>query len=82
MNKFNNSIAIQNIGVYGGGAQSFVGNHKSRNVNPGTFKTTASIGSTKGIGRSMGNGTKFEGTMKSNALKQSTEMIHAKKSSG
>ena len=55
--------------MYGAGSQSFVGNHKSRNVNPGTLKTTASIGSTKGIGRQLGANSKFEGTMKPNALK-------------
>jgi hypothetical protein len=49
MSKFNNSLAIQNIGSYLGASH---GNPKSRNVQ-GSFKTTASIGSTKGAGKSM-----------------------------
>lgn len=58
VNKFNNSLAIQNMGMYaaGGGTQSFVGasnNSKSRNMNPGTFKTAITIGSTKGAIKNM-----------------------------
>ena len=48
MNKFNNSIAIQNMGIYANPG-SFMGNtgsNKSRNFNTGTFKTTATLGTT------------------------------------
>jgi hypothetical protein len=56
LNKFNNSLAIQNMATYSigstsSGTGSIVGTSaKSRNINPGTFKTAVSIGgnSTKG----------------------------------
>ena len=36
------------------GTQTFIANNpKSRNVNPGTFKTAVSIGSTKGVGKNL-----------------------------
>jgi hypothetical protein len=57
MHKFNNSLAIQNMAGYGG-SSSIVGGiigsgSKSRNIHTGTFKTTASIGSTKAAGKSL-----------------------------
>jgi hypothetical protein len=48
MSKFNNSLAIQNIGSYAAVTGLVGTSSKSRNVNTGSFKTTASIGSTKG----------------------------------
>jgi hypothetical protein len=47
--KFSNSLAISNIGAY----LNSTGSNKSRNLPGGTFKTTASIGSTKGAGKAM-----------------------------
>lgn len=46
MHKFNNSLAIQNIGQYSGGQNGVLasGNSKSRNMQANTFKTTASMG--------------------------------------
>lgn len=48
MSKFNNSLAIQNIGSYAAASGLAGTSSKSRNVNTGSFKTTASIGSSKG----------------------------------
>ena len=53
MHKFNNSLAIQNIGGYGAAIGLVGTGSKSRNMNTGSFKTTASIGSTKGAGKSL-----------------------------
>jgi len=47
---------------------------KSRNINPGTFKTTASIGSTKGIDKAKYSnpGAFIEGTsLKASTIKSS-----------
>lgn len=51
MSKFNNSLAIQNIGGYNAVAGLSGATAKSRNSKAGAFKTTASIGSTKGVGK-------------------------------
>lgn len=61
MSKFNNSLAIQNIGGYGVTSGLVGTSSKSRNVANGSFKTTASMGSTKGVGKTMMVGTGASG---------------------
>lgn len=59
---------MQNIGVYGGGSGAMITNSKSRNMNTGTFKTTASISSTKAVAKSLisPQGHPFEGPILKN----------------
>jgi hypothetical protein len=58
LNKYNNSLAIgtYSIGSTSSGTGSIVGTSgKSRNINPGTFKTAVSIGGNSTKGASSGS---------------------------
>lgn len=82
MNKFNNSLAIQNMGVYSGAIGLVGTNSKSRNANMGSFKTTASIGSTKSKqlinNTQMVEGTSLKSTMLKNSMIATAESTNKK----
>ena len=86
MNKFNNSLAIQNMGVYSGAIGLGAANSKSRNANMGSFKTTASIGSTKSKqminNTQMVEGTSLKSTMLKNSMIATADSTNKKHSNG